>query len=271
MSNEAAHATWNGPDGENWATHRDRLEALSAGATKPFFDEAAIGPSDQVLDIGCGSGHSTRAAALRASRGHVHGIDISQAMLRVARTDAEREGIDNVTFLEADAQTHAFDAAAYDVAISRAGVMFFDDPVAAFGNVRSALRPGGRFVFLCHRDAPGVAQDLMAVLSQHLEPPTDATPPPVDFTDDADLIRLCDAAGFSSARASAIEYECHWGDEREETVDFVLNVHLRMLTAGLDPEARRDVSAALDTLLIPHTDAEGITLPAHGWLVTATV
>src|SRR5205807_1853713 len=100
-----------------------------------------IGPDDAVLDIGCGNGQLTRQAARRAKR--ASGVDLSEPMLTTARTRAAQEGVGNVDFYQGDAQVYPFESDSLDVALSRFGVMFFADPVAAFGNVHRALRAGG--------------------------------------------------------------------------------------------------------------------------------
>ena len=113
---------------------------------------AAIAPGDRVLDIGCGCGNTTLAAARAAGPdGSAHGVDLSVPMTDLGRQRAEQERV-NATFEVADAQTHPFKAGAFDVAVSRFGVMFFDDPVAAFTNIAGALRPGGRLAFVCWQD-----------------------------------------------------------------------------------------------------------------------
>lgn len=152
VNTEQAQA-WNGPEGAHWARNQDRWNAVNEGFDEPLLDAAGITGEDRVLDLGCGSGQTTRRAALRAPRGHVLGLDLSGPMLAEARSRAEREGVANVSFAQGDAQVHPFGAGAFDAAVSRYGVMFFADPVAAFGNIGRALRPGGRLAFVCPADA----------------------------------------------------------------------------------------------------------------------
>ena len=113
-----------------------------------FRAAVKVGPRDSVLDIGCGAGQSTREAARAASDGSVLGVDTSEEMLEVARRRCAEEGLRNVAFELADAQDHAFPAAHFDLCISRFGVMFFADPVAAFANIARAMRPDARLVFM---------------------------------------------------------------------------------------------------------------------------
>jgi ubiquinone/menaquinone biosynthesis C-methylase UbiE len=107
-----------------------------------------IHPRDHVLDIGCGTGQTTRQAAGTALAGSALGVDVSAAAIERARELARSEQVSNVAFERADAQVHRFPRAHFDLAISRFGTMFFDDPAAAFANIRRALRPAGRLVML---------------------------------------------------------------------------------------------------------------------------
>ena len=107
-----------------------------------------ISPGDEVVDIGCGTGLTTREAARAAAPGRVVGVDVSERMLQRARQATAAERLDNVRYELGDAQVHRFEPPGFDVAISRFGTMFFSDPVAAFANIAAALRPGARLLLL---------------------------------------------------------------------------------------------------------------------------
>jgi ubiquinone/menaquinone biosynthesis C-methylase UbiE len=107
------------------AQDAERYEVVSGGYDAALFAAAAIGPQDRVLDIGCGYGATTRQAARLASAGHALGNDLVEPVLEQARAFAAADGIANVAFEAGDAQTHPFRTGAFDVAISRFGVMFF--------------------------------------------------------------------------------------------------------------------------------------------------
>ncbi|MDT5192413.1 MAG: hypothetical protein QOI28_4664, partial [Mycobacterium sp.] len=113
-----------------------------------FRDATRVGSGDRVLDIGCGTGQSTREAARAAVAGSALGVDTSAPMLERARQLSDDEGLANITFQQADAQVHPFPPTRFDLCISRFGTMFFADPVAAFTNIGSALRPAARLVLL---------------------------------------------------------------------------------------------------------------------------
>src|ERR687893_824455 len=141
-------SAWNGEEGEDWAARADRFDAASAAFDAGLLDAAAVGAADRVLDVGCGAGVSTRAAARVAVDGHATGIDVSAPLLAGARRRSAAAGLTNTTFVQGDAQVHPFGSAAFDVALSRFGAMFFGDPVAAFTNLARALHPGGRLAVL---------------------------------------------------------------------------------------------------------------------------
>ena len=139
---------WNSETGHNWVTHDALMEAMLQPLGETVIESLAPQPGEHVLDIGCGCGHTSLSLAQRvSSEGSVTGIDISTPMLAVATHLAAEHS--SIQFTEADAQTHAFEPERYDVVFSRFGVMFFEDPVAAFANIRSALRTSGRLAFCC--------------------------------------------------------------------------------------------------------------------------
>jgi SAM-dependent methyltransferase len=113
---------------------------------------ANVQPHDRVLDVGCGTGQTTREAARAAVDGSVLGVDLSAPMLERARRLSDDAGLRNVTYVQADAQTHPFPSTHFDLCISRFGTMFFADPVAAFTNIGRALRSGARLVLLVWQD-----------------------------------------------------------------------------------------------------------------------
>jgi ubiquinone/menaquinone biosynthesis C-methylase UbiE len=128
-----------------------RPAATWKGVDTVLFTAAAITPADRVLDVGCGTGATTRIAARLASRGHAVGVDISAPLLRTAQKLTAAEKVANASYRVADAQVHPFPPCAYDVIVSRGGVLSFADPAAGFRNMARALMPGGRLVVACAR------------------------------------------------------------------------------------------------------------------------
>ena len=146
-ANAAQIEHWNSPDARQWVDQQLEHDRQLEPFGRAVLGAAAIGSRSSVLDIGCGCGATTLQAALVGKE--VLGVDVSKPMIDRARADAVTRGIANVEFLEADAQTYRFGVERVDIAISRFGVMFFDDPVAAFSNIATTLRPDSRLVFCC--------------------------------------------------------------------------------------------------------------------------
>lgn len=143
---------WNKATGSRWLARHQLIDKYIAPFGRRAMDRAGIERGQRVLDIGCGAGQTTLEIGHRVgSAGMVVGIDISALLLETARQSAQEHRLLNARFEEADAQTYPFTAQSFDVAFSRFGVMFFDDPVAAFRNTRSALRPHGRSYAGRHR------------------------------------------------------------------------------------------------------------------------
>jgi SAM-dependent methyltransferase len=140
--NQEQFDAWNGDSGQRWVADADRRDRVLQPVADALLEAANLRRGETVLDIGCGCGITTLAAANAVAPGVATGIDVSAPMLDVARRRAS--AVETAVFVQADAQTYRFEPATVDVAISRFGTMFFDDPVAAFSNMRRALRADGR-------------------------------------------------------------------------------------------------------------------------------
>ncbi len=147
-ANRSQFDYWSSPAGLEWIEHEHALDEAMSGILRELLTAAGPGHGDAVLDVGCGTGASTLAAASQVENGSVVGVDISRPFLERARSRARTAGAGNASFLLADAQTHDFPAGEFDVLVSRLGMMFFEDPVAAFRNLGRALRSGGRIAFV---------------------------------------------------------------------------------------------------------------------------
>jgi SAM-dependent methyltransferase len=177
MANVDQVEYWNSAVGDTWARMQARLDAAFTPATAALLSMAAPRLGEDVLDIGCGTGETTLAlAAAVGDEGSATGLDISEALLARARERAEA-GLSEALFINADAATFA-DEAGFDLIVSRFGVMFFDDPSAAFANLHKLTAPGGRLCFACWQ--PAVlnlwATLPMQVLADVLPPQTPADP-----------------------------------------------------------------------------------------------
>jgi len=148
-ANRTQRDYWTSPAGLKWIEHRHALDAAMAGMLARMLDAATMNETDQVLDVGCGTGAGTLKAAQRCKLGKALGVDISEPLLARAENGAREEGIGNAKFLLADARTHRFPRGGFDVLISRIGMSFFSDSLAAVENLKNALRDAGRMSFVC--------------------------------------------------------------------------------------------------------------------------
>jgi SAM-dependent methyltransferase len=267
---------WDGDEGAHWVRHQHRYEAMTQGFTEPLLAAAAIAETDRVLDVGCGCGQTTRLAAGRATRGLAVGIDLSGPMLQRARDDAADEAVTNVSFEQGDAQVHPFPAAAFDVAISRFGVMFFDDPVAAFANIRAALAPGGRLAFLCWQDIPHnewIAVSAGAVLA-HVPLPDNLgapdAPGPFSLSDPDRIADLLTSTGFDDFTTTSVEAPLRLGDDADDAIAFLGGSGMaRGLLDPVDPATAARALDAVRDALRPYQRPDGLALGGAAWLVTA--
>lgn len=167
--NQAQSALWNSRGGEVWVEQQQLLDRLFLPFEHLLSEAVAASGARSILDIGCGAGATTLAAARRlAPEGRCTGLDISGPLITAARRRAETEGLTNAHFIVGDAQDHAFAPHSFDAVISRFGVMFFDDPTAAFANLRRAARDGGDLTFIAWR---GMAENPFMVAAEQASDP----------------------------------------------------------------------------------------------------
>ncbi|MDZ5447007.1 methyltransferase domain-containing protein [Micromonospora sp. 4G57] len=263
---------WNGYEGRHWAEHQARYDAVNSGFNDAVL--AAVRPGDRILDIGCGNGQLTRFAARRSSDGHAVGVDLSAPMLDRARESAAAEGVANVEFLRADAQAYPFPAAGFDVALSRFGVMFFADPVAAFANIGRALRPGGRLAFVSLDDfRHGDLGAVLGALAAHLPPPgTDGTgvAEPLSLADPAVVQRVLTEAGFAGVDCVRVEAQEVWGRDAADAAGFLAGWGpIRHQLGRVDAATADRACAAVLEALLPYQQRDAVRLRGTAWLVTA--
>ncbi|MFF0497955.1 class I SAM-dependent methyltransferase [Nocardia aobensis] len=267
--NTAQSEAWNGYEGEHWAGHADRYDAVNDGINEPLLAAAQVGPGDHVLDIGCGNGQLTRAAARRA--GSVTGVDLSGPMLARARLLAEAEGVQNVSFEQGDAQVFGFAPGSYDVAISRFGIMFFADPVAAFTNIARALGPGGRLAVAVPAMADSEIAGVFAAAAAHL-PGFEVGHGFSAFADPAATADLLGAAGFAGVGNELVVTDSVWGADVDDATEFVVGWGpVRYHRLRNDFRTDTDVRAAVAAALAPYAGDGPVRLRAASRLVTATV
>lgn len=264
---------WDGDEGAYWADNAERFDRAVAAHHGPFMDACAITSTDRVLDVGCGTGQTTRDAARAAASGSALGIDLSGRMVAYARDVATRDGISNVRFEQADAQVHPFPPEAIDAAISRTGSMFFGDPIAAFANIARGLRRGGRLVLLTWQGPAG--NEWIGELSGALAagrnlplPPANA-PGPFALSDPDRVRALLEAGGFTNVEFEARAEPMWFGENAEEANRFVLGPMGWMLE-GLDDSGRDRALQNLRATVTDHQTGDGVLFGSAAWTIQAT-
>jgi SAM-dependent methyltransferase len=277
-ANSEQERFWNEEAGPAWVEHQERLDALVGPFGRLSLDAGAPAPGESVLDAGCGTGATVLELAARTGpAGHVVGIDISEVMLDRARSRVAGAGLRTVELVCADAQTAALPAEAFHLVHSRFGVMFFADPVAAFANLRSALRPEGRLAFVCWQapDRNPWFSVPIAAVSGILEPPPapgPGAPSPFALADPGITRAILERAGFSSIAVEGREQPVRLAGagENGRAGELALSMlPVRAACAAAPPEVRVRARSAVQAALTPYAGAGGVALPGAAWLVTA--
>ena len=267
-SNASQLQAWDGTEGDYWAANAARFEQSLAGYDGPLFAAAAVRPGHHVLDVGCGTGSTTREAARRAHPGTATGIDLSRAMIAVARASAG-----HACFLHGDAQVYPFPAACFDVVISRTGAMFFGDPDAAFANLARATRPGGRLVLLvwqAFEHNPWLVTIMTALAAgRDLLGPPDGAPGPFALADPERVRRLLTGAGYTRVELADVRAPLNFGPDPDAARALIAGL-LHWMIVDLDPPTRAHALTTLRRALAAHRTGRGVELGSAAWLVTAT-
>jgi SAM-dependent methyltransferase len=270
---------WNEQVGPKWVQMQSFLDAQIGPLGEIAIQRANFAAGDRVLDIGCGCGNTSLSMARHVGpQGSVMGIDISTPMLERAEQAAREAGIGNARFENADAQTHRFAPASFDVAFSRFGVMFFADPTAAFANLRSALTARGRLAFVCWRTLPENPWMFvpMGAALQHMTPPPlpppDA-PGPFAFADSDRVRGILERAGFAQVGFEKIDETLSIAGDGgvDLAAEFLVQMGPtgRMLREANDAALIARVTGAVREALRPYATASGVRMPSAAWVVTA--
>jgi SAM-dependent methyltransferase len=265
---------WDGEEGAFWAAHAEQFDRAVGAYHDGFMAAAGISRSDRVLDIGCGTGQTTRDAALAAADGPALGVDLSARMIDVARRLAAEQKLANTSFEQVDAQVHDFPAAGFDVAISRTGTMFFGDPTAAFRNIARSLRSRGRLALLVWQGPePNLwIRELAGALAggRTLPSPAIGAPGPFAQADPGQVRAVLSSAGFAKIGFDGLSAPMQFGASINDAVEFVVGLMGWMLQ-GLDTAGRDRALATLhDTIGRHETDGGAVYFESATWLVTAT-
>jgi SAM-dependent methyltransferase len=273
-------ADWNGQSGERWVANQARLDAMAAVFGQAAIEAAAPMTGERVLDVGCGAGASSRALAARVGAGgQVLGVDISEPLIGRARALAPPDK--PVLFQVADASSAELPEGAFDILFSRFGVMFFDDPTAAFAHMRRALRPGGRVAFVCWR---GAAENdwvrlPMGALKGILPPsalPDPEAPGPFSFGDRERVARILAAAGFTDIAIAPFDASVPFGEgeTRDAAIDDAVKMMLEVgplsrALADQPDDIRARASAAVRAAFADLPGKRSVMIDGAAWIVTA--
>lgn len=280
-TNQKQSMDWNGKSGQSWLAHQERFDRMLSAHGAALLLAAAAQPGEAILDIGCGCGATSMSLApLVGNAGSVVGVDLSRMLLDRATTRAREAGV-RMDFVRADAGRHPFASQSFDLLVSRLGVMFFDDPVSAFGQLRHALRPTGRLVFLSWRSAAeneGAFLPMRAALRSMSSPVplSPDAPGPFSFGKQDRVARLLREAGFDHIEITPFNAPLQFGQgdtagsALDDAVEMAFHLGpLRRLLTDQTESVRTAVCHDVRDVFSSRVTAEGVMLASAAWIVTA--
>lgn len=272
IDNQKQIEFWNGDAGKKWVGEQEKMDQMLNPLSDVAIDIAEPRFDERVMDVGCGCGATSVELARRGAK--VWGIDVSAPMLSRARKRGEE--YPGMVFTEADASSYDF-SSEQQLIFSRFGVMFFANPVEAFTNIRSALVPRGRMVFLCWQAANNnewisrVGQAVKKFLPEPTDVPDPRAPGPFAFAEQAYLEGILSQAGFQNVEFQSLSIDLKLASTVEEALDFQSNIGpLSAVIAQLEGKTRDEALNAAKEVLQESMSTEGIKLGSAVWLVTAS-
>lgn len=274
--NEEQRRRWDDEEGHHWVEHAERFDRMLEPYSGNVIAGLAPEPGERMVDVGCGNGALSLDVAARVGpQGSVLGLDLSGPMLTRARSRAGERGLGNVTFEQSDAQVHEFGDGGFDAVMSRFGVMFFEDPVAAFTNLRSAVRSGGRLTFVCWQNI--LQNDWLMVPAGALlefvpmpELPAAGAPGPFALADASRTRSILEDAGWHDVELDGFEIQQWLGSDPKAVADFLRHTEMaKVFLEDADDETVDSAWKAVEAKLVDHTNDEGVHLTGRAWLVTA--
>lgn len=267
-------ALWNDASGKAWVEMQPILDGVLAPLASLVVDAGYPGEGGTVLDIGCGAGATTLAMARRVGNGgRCVGVDISRPLVALATERARAEEVANASFEFGDAQQYAFESGRFDAVVSRFGVMFFDDPVAAFTNIRQAARRGGKLAFVAWRSPR--ENDFMTTAARAAAPflpqapvPDPEAPGQFAFADGARVRRILEASNWSSVKVEQVDVQCQIAERHLMTYATRLGP-VGAALREVDQATAEKITAALPAAFAPFVADGEARFNAACWLVTA--
>lgn len=268
-------AFWNGDAAQAWVEAQGVLDQMFRPFEDALVEAVAAQPGNRILDIGCGTGSVIRAAARRLwhrQGARCTGVDISEAMIAAARAITAREGV-SADFICADAQTYDFAPESFDMIVSRFGVMFFDDPVAAFANLRRSVRSGGALRFAAWRSAGDnpfmtAAERAAAPFVPDMPVRQPDAPGQFGFADQHRVARILEESGWGGITITPIDVACAIPKAALDGYITRLGPLGRVLPQ-LDEETRGQVIEAVRAAFAPFVEGDEVRFIAACWMVAA--
>lgn len=264
---------WNDDGGRRWVQNIQRVERMLEPLSARLLSHAAPRSGERVLDVGCGGGVTSAACASAvAPGGRVLGVDVSAVILDVAR--GRYGNVPNLSFALGDAATMALEAGGFNLLVSRFGVMFFPDPVAAFTNLRAALVPGGRLAFICWRaldENPWMADCVRAAFTvlPRPEPQAPTAPGPYAFADPARLREILARSGYEAISLDPLDQPLDLGSIDDAVVQMTRMGLAASAFAAASTADQAAVVAAIRETLKPHARGGSVRMASATWLVGA--
>jgi ubiquinone/menaquinone biosynthesis C-methylase UbiE len=264
---------WNGPAGQAWVERQEVLDRMFTTLEGLLVEAVSAAAASRVLDVGCGTGSTTLAVARQLGpSGRSTGIDISEPMLAAACARAEREGMP-ASFILADAQTHGFEPASFDMIISRFGVMFFSDPVHAFANLRRATREDAELAFIAWRSAAEnpfmtTAERAAKPLLPNIPARQSDAPGQFAFADQHRVRRILEESGWTGIEVRPIDVVCAFPDK--ELIAYVTQFGpLGRIFHEVDEATRARVIDTVRPAFDPYLEGAEVRFTAACWMVRA--
>jgi SAM-dependent methyltransferase len=268
---------WQGEMGEKWNAYHEQFEGMIAPVGAALIEAASFRPGEAVIDVGCGAGVTTLEIARRiAPRGRVTGLDISQLLIGTAERRAKAAGLHNAALIQADAAM-ASPGRRFDCLFSRFGLMFFDDPRAAFANMHNFLKPDGRLVFACWgpmRENPWAAE-AMGVVAAHKElpKPVPRAPGPFAFAETEYVRDILEYARFKEVSFTAWrgpQFVGGPGADAQRAAQFLMDAaFVGDAIAGETQQMKDRVQSDLRGLFAKFESPKGVCMPGVAWIVSA--
>ncbi|MDF1670765.1 MAG: class I SAM-dependent methyltransferase [Roseovarius sp.] len=269
---------WSSPAGQTWATHQVQMDTLLAGVLDVVVAQGAPAAGEHVVDIGCGTGASSLLLARRVGQnGRVTALDIGEPLLTMAQDRAQAAALDNLEFVLGDAQTYEFPPQAADLVISRFGVMFFSDPVAAMANLRRATRKGGRLAMICWQGAPEnpwfmlPMKAAMARLGRP-DPMDPIAPGPMAFKDITRITGILRDAGWAQAKGENVEVDLIPPQTLEAATEMAITIGPATRLIGEKNASDADIAeikAACKAAFAQYQTEAGLRIPGRVIVYTA--